>query len=469
MPAIVRRKTNAMRVVFIIAGCLLLSLMTGAQPYNAAPPAGRNILTGADQMNEYLPLLKGKSVAVFANATSMVGQSHLVDTLLKRGINIRRIFSPEHGFRGDADAGEQVASQTDPATGIPIVSLYGSKRQPSAEDLTDVDLLLFDIQDVGVRFYTYISSLQRYLEAAILNHRPLIILDRPDPNGSYVDGPILDPKYKSFVGMQPIPIVYGMTIGEYARMLIGEQWLDSSVSHGSPATPQPYAAPQSSAAAGSSARQQSSAPSGSSATQPSFLSMRITIAKPGSPVDIQSGEFQLIIIPCSKYTHKSIYTLPVRPSPNLPNMQAVYLYPSLCLFEGTAISLGRGTSLPFQQWGHPAFPKKLYSFTPRSVAGAKTPPLLDQLCYGYDLSQIDVAKTTGNRWSLKWLLQAYAMFPDKEHFFNGTGSGFDRLAGGNTLRNQIVAGKSEKEIRASWEPALSQFKKIRKKYLLYAD
>jgi len=371
------------------------------------------ILTGADQTDLYLFLLKGANIAVFANQTATVGKTHLVDTLLKAGIHISRIFSPEHGFRGEADAGEHVGSSADPKTGIPIISLYGSKRKPSAEDLAGIDIMLFDIQDVGVRFYTYISSLQEYIESAVVNHRPLIILDRPNPNGSYVDGPVLDKKFRSFVGMQPIPIVYGMTIGEYAKMLIGEQWLDSAANTG-------------------------------------------------------LKDFRLTIIPCKGYTHHSRYPLPVKPSPNLPNAQAVALYPSLCLFEGTAFSLGRGTDKPFQQFGHPSLPKDLYHFTPASLPGAKNPPLLDQTCYGYDLSKIDVAKTTGNRFSLQWLIKAYRLFPDKGHFFLPN-QFFNRLAGNDTLQQQIKDGKTEEEIRKSWEPALGNFKTIRKKYLLYAE
>jgi len=371
------------------------------------------ILTGADQTDLYLSLLKGANIAVFANQTATVGKTHLVDTLLKAGIHISRIFSPEHGFRGEADAGEHVGSSADPKTGIPIISLYGSKRKPSAEDLAGIDIMLFDIQDVGVRFYTYISSLQEYIESAVVNHRPLIILDRPNPNGSYVDGPVLDKKFRSFVGMQPIPIVYGMTIGEYAKMLIGEQWLDSAANTG-------------------------------------------------------LKDFRLTIIPCKGYTHHSRYPLPVKPSPNLPNAQAVALYPSLCLFEGTAFSLGRGTDKPFQQFGHPSLPKDLYHFTPASLPGAKNPPLLDQTCYGYDLSKIDVAKTTGNRFSLQWLIKAYRLFPDKGHFFLPN-QFFNRLAGNDTLQQQIKDGKTEEEIRKSWEPALGNFKTIRKKYLLYAE
>ena len=371
------------------------------------------ILTGADRTDLYLSLLKGANIAVFANQTATVGKTHLVDTLLKAGIHISRIFSPEHGFRGEADAGEHVGSSADPKTGIPIISLYGSKRKPSAEDLAGIDIMLFDIQDVGVRFYTYISSLQEYIESAVVNHRPLIILDRPNPNGSYVDGPVLDKKFRSFVGMQPIPIVYGMTIGEYAKMLIGEQWLDSAANTG-------------------------------------------------------LKDFRLTIIPCKGYTHHSRYPLPVKPSPNLPNAQAVALYPSLCLFEGTAFSLGRGTDKPFQQFGHPSLPKDLYHFTPASLPGAKNPPLLDQTCYGYDLSKIDVAKTTGNRFSLQWLIKAYRLFPDKGHFFLPN-QFFNRLAGNDTLQQQIKDGKTEEEIRKSWEPALGNFKTIRKKYLLYAE
>jgi len=371
------------------------------------------ILTGADQTDLYLSLLKGANIAVFANQTATVGKTHLVDTLLKAGIHISRIFSPEHGFRGEADAGEHVGSSADPKTGIPIISLYGSKRKPSAEDLAGIDIMLFDIQDVGVRFYTYISSLQEYIESAVVNHRPLIILDRPNPNGSYVDGPVLDKKFRSFVGMQPIPIVYGMTIGEYAKMLIGEQWLDSAANTG-------------------------------------------------------LKDFRLTIIPCKGYTHHSRYPLPVKPSPNLPNAQAVALYPSLCLFEGTAFSLGRGTDKPFQQFGHPSLPKDLYHFTPASLPGAKNPPLLDQTCYGYDLSKIDVAKTTGNRFSLQWLIKAYRLFPDKGHFFLPN-QFFNRLAGNDTLQQQIKDGKTEEEIRKSWEPDLGNFKKTRKKYLLYTD
>jgi uncharacterized protein YbbC (DUF1343 family) len=404
----IRRAAKIMRrVIFVV---LTLAIHVGAMAQSHAGAAQFNpITTGAGQLGQYLPLLKGKHVAVFANATSMVGSTHLVDTLMKMGVAIQTIFSPEHGFRGDADAGATVGNQQDAATGINIVSLYGSKVKPAPADLRGIDVMIYDIQDVGVRFYTYISSLQKYMEAAIENHIPLIVLDRPDPNGSYVDGPVLDTAFRSFVGEQPIPVVYGMTIGEYAQMLLGEGW----VKH--------------------------------------------------------DAGFRLIVIPCKGYTHHSKYALPVKPSPNLPNMQSVYLYPSLCLFEGTGVSLGRGTTKPFQQFGAPSLPDKGYHFVPAPMPGALKPPLLGETCYGDDLSGIDVAKETGNRMSLQWLLKAYSLYPDKEHFFNGNGSGFDRLAGSSVLRQQIRDGLTEADIRKSWEPALEHFKLIRKKYLLYAE
>jgi uncharacterized protein YbbC (DUF1343 family) len=433
-----------MRAAFLITIFFLFYAAAISQPPPpTTPPAtapspaapATVIRTGAEQMDLYLPLLQGHSIAVFANPTSVVGTTHLVDTLLKKGIHIQKIFSPEHGFRGDADAGAVVGNQTDPATGIPVISLYGSKLKPSTADLADVDILLFDIQDVGVRFYTYISSLQKYLESAIAGNKPLIILDRPDPNGFYVDGPVLDPKFRSFVGMQPIPVVYGMTIGEYARMLIGEHWLDPQID--------------------------------------SILKIRkigsLPKTRKGRQAKDHGNDFNLTVIPCRNYTHKSRYALPVKPSPNLPNMQSVYLYPSLCLFEGTPVSLGRGTSKPFQQFGHPSFPAVGYRFTPESMPGASNPPQMGQLCYGDDLSQVDVAKETGEHWSLKWLLKAYRLFPDKDHFFTGNGAGFNRLAGTDILQQQIREGLTEEQMRQSWAPALNNFKKIRKKYLLYAD
>ena len=377
-------------------------------------PGFNNILPGAERMGEYLPMLEGKKVAVFANHTSVVGSSNLIDTLVKRGVKISVVFGPEHGFRGTADAGEKIDNVTDPATGIPVISLYGKKRKPSAEDLKDIDIMIFDIQDVGVRFYTYISSLEEYMESAIENNKPLIILDRPNPNGFYVDGPVLDPKFKSFVGMQPVPIVYGMTIGEYARMLVGENWL--------------------------------------------------------SPEKHSSSNLNLTVIPCDNYTHKSKYILPVKPSPNLPNIQSIYLYPSTCFFEGTVLSEGRGTDRPFQLFGHPTLPNTLVRFTPRSIEGAKNPKLLNKECYGWDLSgtpQETLQKVNG-RVQLKWLIEAYKLFPQKDSFFLKNNF-INLLAGSDALAKQIKEGKSETEIRKSWEPALSNFKKIRTKYLLYED
>lgn len=383
------------------------------------------VQTGAENLQQYLPLLQGKKVAVFANQTSKVGNTHLVDTLSKLGVKIQVIFGPEHGFRGTADAGEKIGNYTDAATGIPVVSLYGSKRKPGAADLTGVDVMLFDIQDVGIRFYTYISSLEYYLEAAIENGKHLIVLDRPNPNGHYVDGPVLEPPYKSFVGMQPIPIVYGMTIGEYTQMLYGEQWYDKAA---------------------------------------------ITRGQQGSA-------FELTIIPCSNYSHTTMYTLPVPPSPNLPNMQSIYLYPSTCFFEGTVLSEGRGTATPFQVFGHPSLPKNLYAFTPRSRDGAKNPKLQDQLCYGWYLggSVEEVLQRVGSKVHINWLQEAYRLFADKEAFFLKPKSGkpedffFNKLAGNSSLMLQLIQGKSEAEIRKSWEPALQQFKTLRKKYLLYKD
>jgi uncharacterized protein YbbC (DUF1343 family) len=364
----------------------------------------------------------------------MVGNTHLVDTLKKLGVSIKVIFGPEHGFRGTADAGEKVSNYIDKETGIPVVSLYGSKRRPSIEDVKDVDILLFDIQDVGVRFYTFISSLEEFMNAAFEYGKPLMILDRPNPNGFYVDGPVLEPKYKSFVGMQPVPVVYGMTIGEYAMMLSGEKWLSEKANQ---------------------------------------RSEYYKVAK-NSPPDTL---FHFTVIKCGNYTHNSKYQLPVKPSPNLPEIQSIYWYPSTCYFEGTVLSEGRGTDKPFEIFGHPSLPKDLYKFTPVSTEGAKDPKLKDQVCYGWNISGTpdQVLKMVNNKIQLKYLLDAYRLFPDKESFFIKTKSGdmdqsfFNKLAGNATLMPQIKAGASETEIRKSWEPKLSQFKSIRRKYLLYPD
>lgn len=393
------------------------------------------IIAGAERINVYLPLIKEKKIGIFANQTSLVAHTHLVDTLQKLGVNIKIIFSPEHGFRGTADAGEKIGNYIDEKTKVPVVSLYGSKRRPSAEDVRDVDVLIFDIQDVGVRFYTYISSLEEYMNAAFEYGKPLLILDRPNPNGFYVDGPVLNPKFKSFVGMQPVPVVYGMTIGEYAMMLAGEKWLSEKANA-------------------------------------KFASCQKAKNTAGTP-------FHFLVIKCDNYTHQSKYVPPVKPSPNLPEIQAIYWYPSTCYFEGTVLSEGRGTEKPFEIFGHPSLPKNLFSFTPVSRPGAINPKLKNQVCYGWNLSGTpqEVLKKINGHVQLFPLLNAYKLFPDKENFFlkpkmenpKPENWGFNRLAGNAELMQQIKDGKSEEEIRKSWEPQLNEFKKIRKKYLLYSD
>lgn len=387
----------------------------------------QRIIPGAERVDVYLPLIKGKRVGIFANQTSMVGNTHLVDTLRKLGVNIKVIFGPEHGFRGTADAGEKVGNYMDEKTGIPVVSLYGPKRRPSADDLKDVDIMIFDIQDVGVRFYTFISSLQEYMEAAFENNKPLLLLDRPNPNGFYVDGPVLDTKFRSFVGMQPIPIVYGLTLGEYAMLIAGERWLTSEKAN------QKYDYYR-------------------------------------TAENSKDTAFHFLVIKNKNYDHNSKYVLPVRPSPNLPEIQSVYLYPSTCLFEGTALSEGRGTDKPFQKFGHPLLPNNLYSFTPQPNEGAKNSKHYFEKCYGWNLSGTpeEVLKEVNNHVQLKWVIEAYKLFPGKDSFFL-TSNGFNRLAGNDVLMQQIKDGKSEEEIRQSWEADLKKFKVIRKKYLLYED
>ncbi|HEX6915296.1 MAG TPA: DUF1343 domain-containing protein [Chitinophagaceae bacterium] len=409
---------------------LLCSLTCKSQEITRNDAAAENIIPGAARTQVYLPLLKNKRVAVFANHTATVGNSHLVDTLKKLGVNIVKAFGPEHGFRGTADAGQKLDNYIDSATGIPVISLYGKKRRPSAADLADVDVLLFDIQDVGVRFYTYISSLQEYMEAAFEYGKPLMILDRPNPNGHYVDGPVLDTAYRSFVGMQPVPVVYGMTIGEYARMIAGEKWLSEKAN-------ERYA---------------------------------YYLGAQNSP----DTAFHFLVIKCANYDHYSKYELPVKPSPNLPDYASIYWYPSTCFFEGTVLSEGRGTDHPFCIFGHPALPKTLFAFTPTAREGAANPKFKGQRCFGWNLygTKDEVLKTVDNQLQLKYLLQAWRLFPSKDSFFLRPKTGqyfFDKLAGSDELRKQIIAGKSEAEIRESWEPALQRFKTIRRKYLLYKD
>lgn len=365
------------------------------------------IITGAERVAFYHPLLKDKKVALVVNQTSIVKDKHLVDTLLKLGINIQVIFAPEHGIRGKADAGEIISDTKDSKTGLPVISLYGKKKKPLAEDLRNVDVIVFDIQDVGVRFYTYISTLHYVMDACAENNIPLILLDRPNPNAYFVDGPMLDPVYKSFIGMHPVPVVYGMTIGEYAQMINGEGWLTNKAT------------------------------------------------------------CQLTVIDCKNYTHDSYYELPVKPSPNLPNIRSVLLYPSTCFFEGTTLSLGRGTDKQFQVIGHPKI-KSDYSFTPMPNEGAKDPPLNGQKCFGTDLSKV----TTGSiiqskKIDLSYLLDYYKKMTALNEKFFLDNNFIDKLAGSDQLRTQILAGKSEQEIKKTWQAGLETFSKVRAKYLIY--
>ena len=403
----------------------LIPALVHGQPTNRVPK-GLPIISGAERMEIYLQYLKGKRIAVFANQTSLVKNTQLVDTLIKRGINVAKIFGPEHGFRGNANAGEEVVNGIDQKSGLPVISLYGEHKKPTKEDLKGVEIMVFDIQDVGVRFYTFISSLQYYMEAALENHIPLLILDRPNPNGFYVDGPVLETKFKSFIGMQPIPIVYGMTIGEYALMLAGENWLSVEANK--------------------------------------INSFNIK-TKPTADTP-----FHILVIKCKNYDHDSRYILPVPPSPNLKEMQSVYLYPSTCFFEGTILSEGRGTEKPFQIFGHPSLPNTLFAFTPKPNAGAKNSKCFYQHCYGWNVSGTtdEILKMLNKKIVLNYFIDAYTLFKGKDSFFLKNNF-IDKLTGSDNFKRQIIEGKTAEEIRDSWEPALSDFKKIRKKYLLYKD
>jgi len=366
-----------------------------------------DIVTGAKQTNIYFPLLKNKKVAVVANQTSMVNDVHLIDTLIHSKINVIKNFCPEHGFRGTADAGETINNSTDKKTGLPVISLYGKHKKPTATDLNNVDIVIFDIQDVGVRFYTYISTLHYVMEACAENHIPLILLDRPNPNGYYIDGPVLDTAYCSFVGMHPVPLVYGMTIGEYALMINGEHFLKNAV------------------------------------------------------------RCDISVIPCKNYTHNKIYNLPVKPSPNLPNMRSILLYPSLGLFEGTIMSVGRGTDFPFQVFGHPDYKKGKFKFTPQSKQGAENPKYKGIQCKGVNLQTIELQYIISQKSiNLQYLIDAYNGMKNKENFFNNF---FYKLAGNKILQQQIKSGISEQQIHASWQQDINRFKKTRKNYLLYPD
>jgi uncharacterized protein YbbC (DUF1343 family) len=413
-----------MKIKLLLSLILLLSFFTA---YCQLKQSNSNVITpGAYRTQVYFPMLKGKAVAVFANQTSMIGNTHLVDTLVKSGIKVVKIFGPEHGFRGKADAGEKVTDAKDAKTGIPVVSLYGDHKKPTPADVKDVDVLVFDIQDVGVRFYTYISSLEYYLEAALENHKPVLILDRPNPNGFYVDGPVLNKKFKSFIGMQAVPIVYGMTIGEYGLMLAGEKWLSKTANdiHAYNLTTQPT----------------------------------------------KDTPFHIQVIKCVNYDHTSKYILPVMPSPNIKSMQAIYLYPSTCFFEGTVCSEGRGTDYPFQIFGHPTLPKNLYAFTPAPNEGAKSSKCFYQQCYGWfiDGSNETILKQLNGKIQLQYFLNAYKLFPGKDSFFLKNNF-IHKLAGTDSFALQIKKGLTEAAIKKSWEPELKKFMAIRKKYLLYKD
>lgn len=368
-----------------------------------------NVVTpGAAQFGLYVDSLKGLKVGMVANHASVVGQRHLVDTLVSQGVNITRIFSPEHGFRGNADAGASVASYIDPNTQIPVVSLYGRKKKPDITDLNDIDIILFDLQDVGVRFYTYISTLTYMMQACAEAGIPVKVLDRPNPNGFYIDGPLLDTVFRSFVGLHPVPVVYGLTIGEYGLMVNGEGWLDKGL------------------------------------------------------------KCEYSIVPLKGYERNMICKLPVKPSPNLPGWRSVFLYPSLCFFEGTIVSVGRGTDHPFEAYGHPDIKNGSYSFTPRSIMGASLdPPYKGKTCFGYNLASFaDANSTNPGQIQLDWLINAYKDLSQHHKFFNNY---FNKLAGNDKLKKQIELGLTAEQIRASWKPDLDKYKQIRKKYLIYDD
>lgn len=373
--------------------------------------AAESIITGSENLESYINLIKNKSVAIVTNQTGLIKGVHLVDTLISLDINIVKIFCPEHGFRGTADAGEIIDDNVDSKTGLPIISLYGNNRKPQNEQLSDVNIVLFDLQDVGVRFYTYISTLHYVMEACAENDIPVIVLDRPNPNSHYVDGPVLDTnQVTSFIGMHPVPVVYGMTIGEYAKMINGEGWLNNQI------------------------------------------------------------KCDLTVIPIKNYNHQIPYSLPVSPSPNLPNDRSIELYPSLCFFEGTTLSIGRGTTKQFQVVGHPLLKNSGYaefSFTPKPSVGAQNPKLKGELCYGFDLSKDNSIFTIErNKLDVSIIIELYEMFPEKEKFFIDNNF-FNLLAGNKKLKEQIINQIDETDIRNSWEPELSEFKEIRKKYLIY--
>lgn len=399
---------NYKSLLIIVLLCSLLQTITVKLGAQAQEHDEFALTVGAERMYMYLELLQDKKVAIVANPSSLVGHKHLVDTLLALKVDVVKIFSPEHGFRGKAGAGEEIASTIDPKTKLPVISLYGANKKPSEEMLRDIDILIFDLQDVGTRFYTYVSTMHLCMEACVQNRKKIIILDRPNPNGYYIDGPVLNKEFNSFVGMDVVPIVHGMTLGEYAKMLDGE----------------------------------------------------------GRLTDIATVD--LTVVPMLNYDHSMQYNLPVPPSPNLPNHIAVNLYPSLCLFEGTTVSVGRGTASPFQVYGHPAFKENDTSFTPKAIQNQATSPLhKGKICKGYSLKYYNnyQAKEMA-KLQLDWIINAYKQLGSKPEFFNPY---FDKLAGTDQLRIQIMEGKTADEIREGWKEDIDKFKEIRRKYLLYPD
>lgn len=381
-----------------------------AEPHYAALEPAHDLRVGASRFDKYLSLLEGKRVGIVANHTSLVDDVHLVDTLLQLGVKVQKVFAPEHGFRGDAANGERVESGTDLITGLPVVSLYGKDKKPSPGMLEDVDILIFDIQDVGARFYTYISTMHLVMEAAAENGKPVIILDRPNPNGFYVDGPVLEAEFQSFVGMHPIPVVHGLTVGELAHMILGEKWLKGGV------------------------------------------------------------QCELEVILCEGYSHRIKYELPVAPSPNLPNMTSVYLYPSLCFFEPTKVSVGRGTELPFQIIGYPGYGIGSFAFTPHSIPGKSLHPKYEgEACFGHKLTNFASFYFFNERkLYMDWLVEMYRYYGATNAFFTSPNF-FDKLSGTRSLRQQLQAGDTADEIRASWQASLEKYKSMRKNYLLYVD
>lgn len=404
------------RIVFFLNSCLLFLLIPELNAQRALDYCNDRIRTGAERTEHYVPYLKGKRVAILGNPSTVVKNKHLVDTLLTMGVNIVKIFGPEHGFRGNASNGTEVGDEVDPQTNIPIISLYGNKRKPSGKDLADVDVFIFDVQDMGVRFYTNINTLRDIMEACAEHGKEMLILDRPNPNAYLIDGPILDEKHKSGIGQFPVPIAHGMTIAEFAQMINGEGWMSSA------------------------------------------------------------KKCKLKIIPVENYAHHMLYRLPVSPSPNLNTEQSILLYPSTCLFEGVKVNHGRGTDYPFTIIGSPAY-KGIYSFsfTPVSKKGMSERPLfMNELCYGLDLRSYDVQKLVDSkRLNLSWIIELYQKSPEKDKFFDNSFSDqigrFENLSGVDDLRQQIERGVSEKEIRASWAPGLTAYKKMRTKYVIYKD